>query len=103
MLKLDMQQKFNIINSFSKVIVDAECRIMTNIAQQELQSYKKRIVLNVFIVLLLCVIGLVVIWCRVFFPCDSDWLFFWIWLFSFVSFSILLYYLLKVNNVDESR
>jgi hypothetical protein len=33
-----------VIDSYSKVIVDAECRILVNITQQELQSYNEQMV-----------------------------------------------------------
>lgn len=64
---------------------------------------KKRMFLNISIVVTLCILATIIIGRRLLFPCDSNWLFFWIWLFSFVSFPILLFYLLKFNNVDESR
>ena len=46
---------------------------------------------------------IVVIWRRLLFPCEDNWLYFGVWLISFISVPLLLYYLLKSNNVDEIR
>ncbi len=64
---------------------------------------KQRVFLNIGIIAVLCIITCIIIGRRLLFPCDSNWLFFGIWLFSYVSFPIVLFHLLKVNNIDESR
>jgi hypothetical protein len=64
---------------------------------------RKGIFLNIGIVMMICILASIIIGRRLLFPCDSNWLFWGIWLFSYVSFPFLLFHLLKVNGIDESR
>ncbi len=64
---------------------------------------KKQLLFNVSLVIILGAFVTIIIGRRLIFPCEGNWLFFGIWLFSFISFPLLFYYLLKKNNVDESR
>ena len=64
---------------------------------------KKQLIFNVGLIIILGIFVAIIIGRRLIFPCGGNWMLFGAWLFSFISFPLLLYYLLKINNVDESR